>query len=533
MQQIEKKTTLHPEKENSRLAYEIISFCLQLGVKEYCVCPGGRNTSFIECLNTSDKNIRSFFFYEERSAAFFALGRGKLTGCPIAVITTSGTAVGELLPAAMEAYYSGIPVIFITADRPRRFRGSGAPQTAEQQNIFGVYAPYFLDLEFPDVCRLPNWDRKSSIHLNACMEESYKYCFEEFPELPEPNEILSTKSSEAEYDYTDFYTFMNSCKHPIVIVSTLEEKTRSSVMEFLSDLKIPFYCEAISGIRESAKSLCESFCLTSCDKFHTSIDGIIRIGGVPTLRLWRDLETKNIPVLSLSPLPFSGLSGQTIESIDLQKYLSDCPVNTLKIKTDFSSFMQSDREYAKKISDLIAEELNAEQSMVRKISEIIPGNSHVFLGNSLSIRHWDMYATYKEKNIKIFGSRGLNGIDGQISTFLGVCDPKASNWALIGDLTALYDLAGPWIIHQMENININIIVMNNGGGKIFSGLFSNPQIQNKHNFSFEHFAGLWKLDYVKIEGDFDGFPEYSRPRLIECVPDDDASYRFKEKLKKL
>ncbi len=154
---------------NLELAEQIIIEASRLGLEEYCVCPSSRNAPFVPLL--TQKKIKTYYWFEERSAAFFAIGRARLTGKPVAVIVTSGTAAGELLPAAMEAYYSGVPLLLITADRPRRFRGSGAPQTAEQVGLFGQYATYSQDLASQEHCNLSGWNKVSPAHLNVCFEE--------------------------------------------------------------------------------------------------------------------------------------------------------------------------------------------------------------------------------------------------------------------------------------------------------------------------------------------------------------------------
>src|SRR5712692_6212023 len=123
---------------NMATARRVIALARELGVEDFCVCGGSRNAPLIAVLG----DMRVFSFVDERSAAFFALGRAKLTGRPAAVITTSGTAAAELLPAAVEAHYSGTPLILITADRPARYRGTGAPQAIEQESIFGAYATH-------------------------------------------------------------------------------------------------------------------------------------------------------------------------------------------------------------------------------------------------------------------------------------------------------------------------------------------------------------------------------------------------------
>jgi 2-succinyl-5-enolpyruvyl-6-hydroxy-3-cyclohexene-1-carboxylate synthase len=123
---------------NIAAARALIDELRAAGVDDFCVCGGSRNAPLIAAITAAE--ARTWSFVDERSAAFFALGRAKLTGRPTAVVTTSGTAAAELLPAAIEAYYSGVPLILITADRPARYRGTGAPQAIEQEGLFGIYA---------------------------------------------------------------------------------------------------------------------------------------------------------------------------------------------------------------------------------------------------------------------------------------------------------------------------------------------------------------------------------------------------------
>ena len=142
---------------NIAAARELIARVRALGVEEFVVCGGSRNAPLIVALADS----RTFSFVDERSAAFFALGRSRRDDKPVAVVTTSGTAVAELLPATVEAYYSGTPLVLITADRPARFRGTGAPQTIEQVGIFGSYAATAIE----------NWSRRQPLHLNVEFDE--------------------------------------------------------------------------------------------------------------------------------------------------------------------------------------------------------------------------------------------------------------------------------------------------------------------------------------------------------------------------
>ncbi|HEY6842806.1 MAG TPA: thiamine pyrophosphate-binding protein [Thermoanaerobaculia bacterium] len=145
------------------------------GVVDFCVCGGSRNAPLVAAMadgrwplaesqataNGQRPTANVFTFVDERSAAFFALGRIKRDDRPVAVITTSGTAVAELLPAAVEAYYSGAPLVLITADRPARFRGTAAPQSIEQIGIFGPYAQTDVD----------RWNKRTPLHINIEFDE--------------------------------------------------------------------------------------------------------------------------------------------------------------------------------------------------------------------------------------------------------------------------------------------------------------------------------------------------------------------------
>ena len=138
-------------------ATDLIGELKSIGVVDFVVCGGSRNAPLI----AAPGNANAYTFVDERSAAFFALGRIKRDSRPVAVITTSGTAVAELLPATIEAFYSGLPLVLVTADRPERYRGTCAPQTIDQIGIFGGYA----------ASRSGDWNRQMPLHVNIEFDE--------------------------------------------------------------------------------------------------------------------------------------------------------------------------------------------------------------------------------------------------------------------------------------------------------------------------------------------------------------------------
>jgi 2-succinyl-5-enolpyruvyl-6-hydroxy-3-cyclohexene-1-carboxylate synthase len=148
------------------VAVDAVRAALGAGVSEFVVGGGARNAALLEALAQAETAgvARVWRHFEERSAAFFALGRCMASGAPCAVVTTSGTAAAELLPAMIEANYQARPLVALTADRPASFRGTGSPQAIDQIGLFGKYA----------AVSLADWDGKSPLHLNVEMDEAFE-----------------------------------------------------------------------------------------------------------------------------------------------------------------------------------------------------------------------------------------------------------------------------------------------------------------------------------------------------------------------
>lgn len=315
---------------------------------------------------------------------------------------------------------------------------------------------------------------------------------------------------------------------PLVLVSTLPDKCRETVVRFLLSLNAPVYLEAISGLREDPRL--QHLRISNPDTIFRHnlypLDGILRLGGVPTPRLWRDLETKKgiIKVLSISHLPFSGLSWGGLVVTETYR---DLPHHSYQLAAAGPLF-EKERLRKKNQEALFKQFPLAEQSLIHKLSGSIPAKSLVYLGNSLPIREWDLFATHARKELDVFASRGLNGIDGQLSTFLGMCAEGRDHWGLFGDLTTLYDLAAPWIVPQLEKISFQIVVINNGGGMIFERRFSQESFLNKHSLSFEPFANLWGMDYERCEEPNQMDRKLGKKRLIEIAPDEKQTASFWE-----
>jgi len=492
---------------NEESVLSVLDELAKAGVRDICVCPGRRNSPFVGMLS-DQKRFRCWWWYEERSAAFFAVGKSRATNRPVAVITTSGTAAGELLPAVMEAYYTGTPLIVITADRPRHMRGTGAPQAAEQVGLYGIYTSFALDLE-NEPCHLGNWDRNGPAHLNICLDEPL---LADSRELPEMNEVPKEHRKPSLAECQKFEQFVLYIQNPVVIVSTLSVEDREPVVEFLIKMNAPVYLEGISGLREEPRLQH----LRVSQIRISEIDSVLRIGGVPTLRAWRDFENMQdkLQILSISNVPFSGLSRGVLIQQSIGNFLQSVDIREFSTPQEW---IDEDRAREVACLELMETYPLAEPSLMHQISNKIPNGSLVYLGNSMPIREWDLAATYESKQFNTVASRGLNGIDGQISTFLGMVEEGQENWIILGDLTALYDLAGPWILRQMSNYKIQFVVINNGGGQIFSKFYSQKEFLNSHNLDFTSMAKFWGI----------------QDQLIELIPDSTQTQNFWEEYSNL
>lgn len=440
------------------------------GVEEFVICPGARNVTWMQTLINSPA-LKLWWGFEERSAAFFALGRSRQTRRPVAVVTTSGTAVGELLPACMEAYYTSVPLVLLSADRPKRARYCGTPQTCIQPGIFGPYAPDSFDLEEGESYSLSQWKARSPLHINMCFEEPERRLIQTIPLVPP---VFKMRPWIAPVQGLE--PFLNESQRLLTVVSTLREEARAPVANFLKGLGGDLYIEGVSGLQDQFNSV---------ELDLKNYTHVLRVGGVPTHSMWRRLEEigsqemgsqdiRNIKVLSLTEDPFSGLSWAPY---------CHCNLEALP-RFDFNK-------------PQIAPLKPREKGIIGELSKKMAPKSHIYLGNSLPIRIWDSQATTQSKGFYITASRGLNGIDGQISTFLGLCLPDRENWAILGDITTLYDLSAPWFMKALKNYDITIVVINNGGGRIFEKMFPIPEMINEHSLSFEPFAKLWGLHYEK------------------------------------
>lgn len=508
------------------LVIQVLQTAVDHGVREFCVCAGARNAEFIMALTSQKQPWPVHYFFEERSAAFFALGRIAREGFPVAVVTTSGTAVAELLPAVIEAHYQQLPLLLLTADRPREFRGTGAPQAIDQVGIYHNYVEQCVDWQVDTAgectAMAKRWSGQRPAHWNVCLGEPPRH------QVGVPAQLVLRSESRNEEQIFQSSSTQSppQVKRPLVVIGPLRTQTwRAEWTQRLKSWGVPLYVESLSGLAGHpdlrALSLQGGDLAISELVRQGHFESIIRVGGVPTLRLWRDLEERHreLPVLVFADTPFSGLA----RGVQFQGGLQDLSsVKIAPVSTEWWQQIQvADQfRYTKKMNLLKAYPDSEPAQILRLAAKMVGQN--VYLGNSLPVREWDLVTSGELPCKRIFGNRGANGIDGQISSFLGWAKPDGENWAVVGDLTALYDLASLWATRHLSVGRYRIVVINNGGGQIFRNMFTQTEFLNSHSIEFSHWAKMWDWDYVRVaKGQVSELEtgSMSDRTVIEVVPD--------------
>jgi len=491
--------------------------CLEQGIREFVVCAGARNAALVEALVQAESagHVTLRRHFEERSAGFFALGRTMSSGEPCGVVTTSGTAVAELMPAMIEARYQGRPLVAVTADRPAAFRGSGAPQAINQVGIFGEHAG---SGDFAD------WDRRSPWHLNVELEEGFEVGEMDFSEIgvsrPELVWPRLAVAGLARWMKDDLYRGL------VLVVGGLEPEDREDVFHFALDLGAPVVAEATSGLREALAGLV----LPDPDRALKALPPgkVLRLGSVPSGRFWRDLEDMpEVEVWNVCPSGYPGLARESLTITGQVGRVVRALGDTEQAGDALDYLPGSSRRFAE-IDELLEGYPDSEPGLLRTLSHYAALGSGVFLGNSMPVREWNLFAQRDRPVPEVKANRGVNGIDGQISTWLGVSAAREDAWCVVGDLTALYDLSAPAMLGQVVTKGRVLVVINNGGGGIFSrvprlqamGTRGKEMMMNPHSISLEGWAAMWGMRYVKIATveDFDALEAGDEMLLVEVVP---------------
>lgn len=507
----------------------IIDQLVQQGVHHFCIAPGSRSTPLASAAVEHPK-AKTHVHFDERGLGFFALGIGKAMQKPAAIIVTSGTAVGNLLPSVMEAHHTNTPLIFLTADRPPELKDCGANQATDQVKIFQPFVRWQVDLP----------TEMDEAYFRSSLAQAYFYAMQNPPgpvhiNCPFRDPLYKPDLKIAEGRRVEFVfpsLRIDKCEtkksRGMIVAGQLPKPDDIlAVLELAERLAWPVLADILSNARcYPTREQVRYF-----DWIEKPIpDFAIHFGErMTSKRLLEWLKTIRPEFIHVSPWPHLQ---------DPERLL------TGKVQADIAEFCSvfqggSDPNWLAHWEDRepVFEETEkfTEVHAMRKISEILPSDFGVFLANGMPIRDGDHFLFPKQCQ-GFFGNRGLSGIDGNIATIAGLAQ-EMPILGIIGDQAALHDLNSLPLLKKTKYPAI-LLISNNFG----SGIFHHLPVA-----ASPHFEQLWAFAHdLRFEkaGEFFGIPcypfenleqvlEMRRPAIVELITDRTQNYRYQKSQKQV
>ncbi|WP_314982439.1 2-succinyl-5-enolpyruvyl-6-hydroxy-3-cyclohexene-1-carboxylic-acid synthase [uncultured Veillonella sp.] len=537
----------------------------QLGIRHAVFSPGSRSTT-MAMLFTEHEGFETYMNIDERSASFMALGIAKAHKEPTVLVCTSGSAVAHYLPAILEAQYSGVPLIVLSADRPHTLLHVGAPQTVDQQKIFGTAVNYYEELAVPQEAHYYTYSRqvarkaymkamdtkKGPVHINVPLFEPL------VPELDRKhfeagrspfNVVKPNYSGGYNYDHKSSTSrvsdirngnnegFLAQYKNILILAGPQVDIAESnSILSFAAALQAPILADPLSNVRRgynSVDSHSDKDCIDASNVVISTYDAFLA-----DKELWSVLNPDCI--IQFGRIVVSKRVQQMVASWDNVEYIEVNPTMdslnptgkttvhmqaSVDVFTNLYSAVNDSNAYLKKWQSLeeagkaqlgtaLEEPSCFEGRTIRELQQYISDNAQVLVANSMSIRDFDYFWFGGESTAVIYGNRGVNGIDGTISTALGLATNGVPTYLVTGDLSLFHDLNG-LAVAKTHNLNLTIILHNNDGGGIFEYL---PQKGTKHfGYLFSTSQGLDYSGAAKLYGC--GYTKISSPAELRSVLD--------------
>tara|TARA_B110000977_G_C11041021_1_gene478873 strand:+ start:137 stop:1804 length:1668 start_codon:yes stop_codon:yes gene_type:complete len=528
------------------LSNSITKLCLTNEIDHVVISPGSRNAPLIIDF-TQQLDFTCFSIVDERCAAFFAIGLAQQLKKPVALVCTSGSALLNYYPAIAEAFYSDIPLVIISADRPSHLIDIGDGQTIRQENVFKnhiLYSANCKDGDDPyanqiliDKALKVAIHQKGPVHINApfsepLYEQSSKTVLNKF-EIGLPDASATKAFSE---DFEILAKKWNSSGQKMILVGVLDPD--SIEQRFLDILAND---DSVIVLTEVTSNLHHNSFITAIDQLIAPLND----SGFNTLRP-EILLTFGGMVVSKKIKAFLREYGPREHwHIDAKKAYDTYFCLKEHFKTSPNTFFTLFLPFVKEVSSTYKSswsELKAHRrarhtifgtevvySDFKVFSEIfktIPSQFQLQLGNSATVRYAQLFDL--DVSLRVFCNRGTSGIDGSLSTAIGAAYvSKLPTVFVTGDLSFLYDSNGLWN-NYIPN-SFRIILINNGGGGIFRILPGAKKaarftefFETKHGLSATHLCKMFGIEYTSANDDAEmkfqlsGFYEESkRPKLIE------------------
>ncbi|WP_442265568.1 2-succinyl-5-enolpyruvyl-6-hydroxy-3-cyclohexene-1-carboxylic-acid synthase [Tenacibaculum sp. ZS6-P6] len=532
---------MYPEKQ---LAQLVIRACQYYDIDKVVISPGSRNAPLTIGFSNVDE-IETFSVVDERCAAFFALGMAQQTRKPVAIVCTSGSALLNYYPAITEAFYSRIPLLVISADRPKHLVDIGDGQTIRQENVFKNHILYSANLiegesnveynkEKVEKAIFTCISESGPIHINVPFNEPIYRTVNELEDFE-----FKSKSNNIKEKYdldTELIDIWNTSEKKLILVGVNypNESLQELLKYFVEDTSVLVFTETTSNVSHPKF-------INSIDQLITKLeekefkdlqpDLLISLGGM--------VISKRIKQFLRKYQPKHHWHVDKLVEMDtyfcLSKYIKEDSVDffkTLKTKVRIKEYSGYQKKWVQeKTQRQIAHQNFIEKAeysdfrVFKNILDTLPDSSQVQVSNSAVIRYMQLYDV--NTSLRVFCNRGTSGIDGSTSTAIGAAVVDGKNTVLItGDLSFFYDSNALW--NNYIPSNFRIILINNSGGGIFK-IIPGPKSTNAlryfetpHNLTAEHLAKMYNLEYSSasslngVESELNSFYEKSeKPKILE------------------
>jgi len=486
------------------------------GVHNAVICPGSRSTPLAMVL-AAHAEIKVWMHLDERSAAFFALGFAKAHRKPAILVCTSGTAAANFLPAVVEAHYSHVPLIVLTADRPPELRDVGAPQTIDQLRLYGVHAKYFVEMALPDsTAEALRYVRAvavrafsesmaapaGAVHLNFPFRE---------PLVPLPPDQPVIDAARADHQpYTAMIggavrldsTSIKSLAAELVAMERglivcgpqTDPDFPVAVSHLAEHLGWPILADPLSQVRcglhdrSAVIDAYDAFLRDSAFAGQTVPEVILRFGQVPTSKpltqyMQKHASARQILVDANGDWNDPSLLASDVIQAD-PRWLCEDLNGTLHSPASARGWLLQWVEANQRTRAAIADKTASytelfEGSVFSELSDLLPDGAMLYASSSMPVRDLDTFFPGNDRAIRFLANRGANGIDGVISSALGASAASTGPLVLvIGDIAFYHDMNG-LLAAKLHDLNMTIILINNDGGGIFSFL---PQADYPEHF---------------------------------------------------
>ena len=504
----------------------LIAGLKQGGVRQVVISPGSRSTP-LALLVKRESDLQYFVAVDERSAGFLALGLAKSSQQPVVLLCTSGTAAANFYPAICEAEASNVPLVVLTSDRPPELRNVGAPQTMSQNQLYADHVKFFVEMALPEstplMLRYSFWQGfqlatramtgvKGVVHANVPLREPL------LPDLTQntPIDLSLTQTTTQNLIAQGWF----QKKGMIVLGSERSLAEARLALSLASHLGWPIVGDPLTQLANSEGDgqnyLKQADVIFDETRDLPEVEVILRFGKVPVTKnvmfYLRDSQAMQILFDETQQWPDYLYRSQYLIAESLTEVAQQLLQSTSNRDQDYLQAWQNLQKLASQAIYETSEQFTFHDSqLAMMLMKTLARGEQLFVANSNAIRLVDRLSGISKVSFSVFGNRGVNGIDGILSTVAGLAmQTKARTYLLVGDLTLFHDMNGLQLLKAYQ-LPVTIILLNNNAGGIFSFLSQrsltaddfDPLFATPLDLDFSQVAKTYELAYQKVESEAD------------------------------